>query len=139
MNKQEYEAGLIGLTLIEKADKTFGKSYQNYNLYSFNKCGHTQYLQPTHVRRNHIKCNTCVELEIIKDADDIGLICLGTASNDSVLFRRYKFKVCGHESDMSTSSVKIRTTERCIVCYEEQLQVDAQAQGLTYVGASELK
>jgi len=138
MNKQQSEAESVNLTLLSKADKTFGKGYANYNLYLFNNCGHKQYLQPTHVRRNNIVCHVCKELAIKKEAEETFLIYMGKPDNEDVNFRRYKFKDCGHESDMRFASVSKRTTNRCQVCYEESLKVIAVEKGLTYIGTSDL-
>jgi len=138
MNKQEQEAERLGLTLLRKADKSFGKSYPNYNLYLFKSCGHEQYLQPTHVRRDSVVCKQCRELQLHKEASDSGLLYVGLADNNDSYFRKYRFVSCGHENDMRISNVQKRLSDNCVVCYEDRLIKDAESQNLTYLGKSEL-
>ena len=138
MNKQEQEAEIAGLLLLNKADKSFGKGYQNYNFYLFKDCGHTQYLQPTHVRRKNVTCHECRELDIKVKAELAGLTYLGPPSNNMVNFRSYRSNQCGHITDLRFANVSKRTTERCSICYEDELKVKAEQNGLTYLGKSEL-
>jgi len=138
MNKQEQEAEDIGLVLVHKADKSFGKSYQNYNLYRFKSCNHEQYFQPTHVRRNNIVCQQCRELRIQEEAKGTGLEYIAKADNNNSDFRKYRFTACGHESDMRVGNVKKRVTPLCSVCFEDNLKVEANNQNLTYLGKSDL-
>jgi len=137
MNKQEQEAEDIGLVLVHKANKSFGKSYPNYNLYRFKSCNHEQYFQPTHVRRNNIVCKQCFENNLKNEAisNDMELI---DASSLGYAFRKYKFTECGHIEDIRYASVKVRETGKCKVCFEANLKVEAEKQNLTYLGRSEL-
>ena len=77
-------------------------------------------------------------MKIKEEAEQVGLTYLGAAENNDFNFRNYRFKTCGHEKEMRYASVQKRTTDRCQVCYEEELRVKAQEQGLTYVGKSDL-
>lgn len=67
-DKHALEASLIGLKLIKDSDK------KNYKTYKFDKCGHIQDIQPTHVRRNSFTCQECKLIQLNKEADEYGLL-----------------------------------------------------------------
>jgi len=55
LNKLNEEAKQSGVTLIGKGRNSF------YRLYIFDKCKHKQECQVSHVRKNQVICQTCVE------------------------------------------------------------------------------
>jgi hypothetical protein len=142
MSKQQTEAELIGLTLLNKADLSYGKGYQNYNLYKFNNCGHDQYLQPTHVRRNTVKCRECLNQEYKSRGETNGFTFVSLAEDLDHMF--YKRNICGHVLKIRVQAVGKRTKREsneasgvaCSVCYDEKLKLDAEKIGMTYLGAA---
>lgn len=132
-NNQE-EASLAGLLLLRDATKgEFGKGYQNYKLYRFNTCGHEQFCQPTHVRRNNIKCNTCFNDELKNQTESFGYELIGKVKGSVY---RTRSKGCGHEFDMYLGSIRARRTDRCPVCYEEKITEECKQFGLELIGAT---
>lgn len=129
--KQVEEAKNAGLTLLRSAEKSYGKCYANYKLYRFNACGHEQFLQPTHVRRNHITCLTCYE-----DGLRIDLSRFGYSLVKHIKGSRYLTRVdeCGHEFDMNLATIRTRTTNRCSICYEKRIAEECKPKGLEIVG-----
>lgn len=142
MDKQKQEAVDINLTLVSKADKDFGKGYQNYNLYKFNICGHSQYLQPTHVRRNNVKCKICLEHDYTVRGETGGFTFVSLADDSNYML--YKREACGHILKLRVQAVGKRTKRNsgetvghsCSVCYEEKLKADAEKINMTYLGAA---
>ncbi len=121
---QVKEAKEVGIELLKRS------SSANYNLYKFTKCGHTAFLQPTHVRRNNIDCKTC-QLEKMVD--------LAHISNDQLLFRvksdAYKIlRKCGHIVESFSCSMKNQRLQ-CRLCFEESLKERADENNYTYLGA----
>lgn len=132
-NNQE-EASLAGMLLLRDATKDeFGKGYQNYKLYRFNTCSHEQFCQPTHVRRNNIKCNTCFNDELKNQTESFGYELLGKVKGS---IYRTRAKDCGHEFDMYLGSIRARRTDRCPVCYEEKITEECKQFGLELIGAT---
>lgn len=142
MNKKhEQEAIDIGLTLISEIPlNRNGVDDFNYKLYKFNNCTHEQYLQPTHVRRNNVRCNTCFEQNIVTIAKERGFTVLGAC--DDALFRLMKRDVCGHINKVRHGSLvrRLESTRdldfTCEECHENRLIEDAQAADMTYLGAA---
>lgn len=122
---QANEASLVGLVLLKRSNNP------NYNLYRFVECGHTAYMQPTHVRRNNIECKTCL---LERNTQKLAI------SNDQLLFwiKPSTYKVlrgCGHIVD--TNVVNIREDrEKCSLCFEENLHKVSIDYGYTYLGVS---
>lgn len=132
--KQVEEAKNAGLTLLRSAEKSYGKCYANYKLYKFNACGHEQFLQPTHVRRNHVTCLTCYE-----DGLRIDLSRFGYSLVKHIKGSRYLTRVdeCGHEFDMNLATIRNRITNRCSICYEKRIAEECKPKGLVLVGKTE--
>lgn len=142
MNKKhQIEASVVGLTLVSEVPlNKNGLEDFNYKLYRFNDCLHEQHLQPTHVRRNHIKCNQCFEDRIVTLAKERGLTVLDQCKNP--LFRVVKRDVCGHVSEVRHSNLvtRVEATREldftCEQCYENRLKEEADAADMTYLGAA---
>lgn len=120
--KQVEEADFIGLTLIKRSNDP------NMNLYKFNNCGHTQFLQPTHVRRNNVKCLTCfMKAEVER-----------LFSNGHVLLHRVKgtirkvMKPCRHVVEVHNISLGLES--RCSQCFEKELKEHTEVIGAEYIG-----
>lgn len=126
------EASLADMVLLRDSTKEeFGQGYQNYKLYRFNACGHEQFCQPTHVRRNNIKCNTCFNEELKNQTESFGyeLLCKVRGS-----IYKTRAKDCGHEFEMYLGSIRARRTDRCPVCYEEKIAEECKDFGLEMIG-----
>lgn len=138
-NKHQSEAASVGLTLLSETPPIRnGVEDFNYKLYKFNSCGHEQYLQPTHVRRNNVKCSVCFEEDIRKTAQERGFTVLGEGT--SALFRKVRRDICGHISEVRHAAIKKRSEANedlnftCEQCYEIRLKEEAEAAGMTYLG-----
>lgn len=128
VEKLHKEAELVGLTLVEKVKKP------NNRLYRFNDCGHKQEISIVCVRRNTFQCNICLEEKYLKEAEDAGLVLVG--SGDSYPYNIYRFKECGHEQQIQIPDVRIKNF-KCRVCKEIQYEKEAEEADLEIVGESE--
>jgi len=131
------EAEAQNLELIENATQGSGiKGWYNYKLYRFKACQHTAFLQPTHVRRGHIKCSICSEQVIAEEAAEAGLRVIGPGKNCD--WRQYEFIACGHSCEMRVTSARNSRTSQhfCRQCYDERLSKDAENNNMTYLGAA---
>lgn len=130
-NKHVLEANLVGLTLLSNADKSFGVGYQNYKLYKFNDCQHKEYLQPTHVRRNNVKCSICHENRIRDTAKTVGLTLVEKYGTHE--FRKFISDSCGHELVLRVESLPNRAIGSCSVCFDIKLEKEANLADLDLV------
>lgn len=105
------EARKFGLTILSRSTDP------NKSLYRYNDCGHTDFLQPTHVRRNNFRCKTCTRIEEIRVANKIGHTFLYKTRGT---YRKY-IKKCLHLSIESHSKIKILKSGRCRDCFSEKL------------------
>jgi len=138
-DKHSSEGSLIGVTLVSEIGLVRQNGFdQNYKLYEFNSCGHRQYLQPTHVRRNNVKCSVCFEQSISSSLTALGYTLIGKGS--SAAFRLVKRNICGHVTEMrhtNTSKKEFAAEElnyTCSECYESRLHREAKEKNLTYLG-----
>lgn len=140
LNKKHMEeASRVNITLIsEKSLIQDGKIDQNYKWYEFNDCKHRQFLQPTHVRRNHIDCDICFEEQIAEAASQRGFTVL-SKTNDA-LFRVMKRDKCGHISNIRHSNMKSKSLDdldyKCSQCLEIRFEQEALEKNLTYLGTA---
>lgn len=130
-DKIKREAEDAGLILLRSADRSYGKGYQNYKEYRFKECGHTQYCQPTHVRRKNIKCNTCFIAEIEQTLNKNGYTLIGHNGNSVYKIMR---KECEHIYSLHSSAIRTKTTDRCSICYEERVARECLPMGLELKG-----
>tara|TARA_B110000908_G_C10174796_1_gene412697 strand:- start:22 stop:1080 length:1059 start_codon:yes stop_codon:yes gene_type:complete len=84
------------------------------SIYRFIKCGHEREITHSHVRgNNEVTCLICFEEKLNKEANKAGLKIIGKANSGRGV-RRYRFKECGHERDLSISNVR----QACFDCKE---------------------
>ncbi|MDC0587018.1 hypothetical protein OAP06_04645 [Gammaproteobacteria bacterium] len=124
LNELRKEAKNVGLELISKVRT------ERY-LYKIKSCGCEKIISPHNVRKNNFRCKPCLLLRLENEAEEVGLILLGAGRNGA--FRTYRFKICGHEKSIATSSVR-NDEFRCEICYEAILKKDAKAIGLELLG-----
>lgn len=110
--KQRDEADAAGLTLISKS------SSPNYNLYKFKSCSHTSFLQPTHVRRNAFKCETCYVNTLSLSINLLGdfFVCRLDSTKQKVI------RSCGHVFNTHHAHKRKMEISKCSSCFEEALQ-----------------
>ena len=140
MNKKhQEEAEAIGFTLIsEKPLVKNGIEDFNYKVYKCNICATENYLQPTHVRRNSVTCQTCYTASLVSDAEQHGFTLVERCSDPE--FCIVKRDKCGHIFKMRTQGVKRRIRKGsnpdhdCEQCYNARLKLDAENKNLTYLG-----
>jgi hypothetical protein len=125
ISQGQFEEGKkVGVTLLNRTTNP------NYNLYRFEVCGHSQFLQPTHVRRNNIKCNTCFHSEIVKMLDDRDLHFVNNVGLGKYQIR----KPCGCISTMSLRNAEHYKNIKCSVCFEKYLTTRSSDNGYEYLG-----
>jgi hypothetical protein len=120
---QSIEAEKIGLILLSRS------SDPNYNLYKHNSCGHTDFYQPTHVRRNNITCKTCLLLRNTNDAYSKGFQLVHKSENTY-----YKYiRSCGHVVKLTPQAVLHSKDVNCKLCFEEELKRHCELNGYLYI------
>lgn len=117
---QALEAEEHGLTLLNRSNN------YNYNFYKFNKCGHTQFAQPTHVRRNQVKCSTCELYESVKAAEARGAFLLNRASYAKQTY----LLPCGHVGVSSGQTLKQGGDIYCKQCFDDKVKLQADQTGI---------
>lgn len=120
---QATEALTHGLTLLKRSTNP------NYNLYRFNACGHEQFAQPTHVRRDNVVCSTCDLYLAANNAYNRGMFLLNRPSyqQNTVLLE------CGHVRVSSGQTLKSNAEIKCQQCFEESLNSQIQNIGITLI------
>lgn len=108
--KQVTEASNLGLEVICASNSA------NHNLYKYLKCGHSEYLQPSHVRRGHVRCTTCKMLDKITLVEKSGLKFLYT-EDDKVVCA----KPCGHVGKYTNQNLKMCKNIKCSECFSDTL------------------
>lgn len=131
------EAEKVGLKLLDESPliKENGIADYNYKRYQFLSCGHENFFQPTHVRRNHIKCNFCFETEIVEKLllANLKLVSKGSSTQQVIV----ENLSCGHTYEIYKASRNKRTSDTgCKQCYEDKLEKEASEQNLQLIGIS---
>lgn len=93
----------------------------NYNLYKFNACGHLQFIQPTHVRRNCFTCKTCSFCREVQIAANNGFKYLFATSGT---YRRV-IKPCGCIKDITFGNIVDHKNTVCHTCFSRDFQKQA--------------
>lgn len=128
--KQVREAEAVNLELLSRTTNP------NYNYYRFLSCGHEDFLQPTHVRRNHIRCEKCKNIRVADKITELGFVLLHKNTENN--FLTLQVKNCGHTLTISELNLLRRSTNNnfCTECYTLKLQKEATDHNLTYLGLS---
>jgi len=138
VNKHFREGSKAGVLLLGVS--TNGDA--NYKQYAFIKCGHICDLQPTHVRRNNVKCKVCLASDYTTRGDKSGFTFVSLADDSD--YHLYRREACGHILKLRVQAVGKRIKRNsgdesghsCLACYEEKLFTDAEKIGMTYLGAA---
>lgn len=143
MNKQEKEDKIANLILIRKADESFGKSYKNYNLYSFIDCGHTQHICTANVRTGEFQCRHCIDIKVKTDAENAGLTFIRKSDRADLAFGKahrkynlYTFNKCGHTSYIHVQQVRDKSFT-CHCCVDEKYKHEAEISGLEFLHSTD--
>lgn len=113
---QKAEASKVGLSLVARSTDP------NYNLYFFNNCGHKQFLQPTHVRRNNVKCKTCQfhsEVEMFHSARFVYLYRTEGP-------KRKVIKPCGCIAELVSQTIGKHLGKVCKTCLNRDVNFQAK-------------
>lgn len=121
--KQRAEADAAGLDVI------CSSTDPNKNFYKYRACGHTDYLQPTHVRRSNFRCSTCQHSREVAEAKDVGITFLFKTEGN---YRLY-LKPCGHVFESTVRNVQGHRGY-CQQCFEESMVATASINGYDVVG-----
>lgn len=122
--KQIEEAAQMGLELISRSTNP------NMNLYRFEDCNHTAFLQPTHVRRGNFKCNQCLLSKLASK-------CLEFSSHLIFNTGGTKYKVllkCGHFTEKYANAFDYSTGEKCKDCFDEAIKASCEKNGYILLG-----
>ena len=106
-----------------------GKS-RKYRLYSL-PCEHEQEVQLGHMRLGNFNCHACIARRLTQDAEAQGCKLLGPGRNAN--FRLYALP-CGHDQEVPPTQMR-KGIFRCRACLDEQLGMEAKAQGCMLLGA----
>lgn len=120
--KQAEEAETVGLAIIKRSNDP------NMNLYKFSTCGHVQYLQPTHVRRNNVKCLTCFMKAEVDRLYVTGHVLLHRVKGTVRKVR----KPCGHVIEVQNTSIGLEPW--CSQCFENELKEYTKSINAEYIG-----
>ena len=121
--KQRIEADAVGLDVL------CSSTDPNKNLYKYRQCGHMEYLQPTHVRRNHFRCDTCQHSKEVAEANTAGITLLFKTKGN---YRLY-LKTCGHVFESTVQNIQGHKGN-CQQCFEESMIAAASTNGYDVVG-----
>lgn len=97
----EKEAGIRGLELISHE-----YSIKTLKLYKFKNCGHTQLIQPGHVRNGNFLCKTCRNIQQTDLLLSNGLQIIDEQPTDNPNYKLFKFLNCGHTKVATLGSAK---------------------------------
>ncbi|HEY6438083.1 MAG TPA: hypothetical protein VIY47_15945, partial [Ignavibacteriaceae bacterium] len=122
LNKEAAEAGL---ELIGVCDDPL------YRVYKWEKCGHTNKYSFSNIRRKNVRCQECIDEKQKTEAKKVGLELIGSGNKKG--FRLYRWKICGHEKEYDTGSVR-KGSVRCTECFEELYRKEANLAGLILLG-----
>ena len=124
------EASTIDLEIIDHSptDDT------DYKLYKNKKCGHERILPAWHItkqaEKGSIECKTCISDRRFEDAERNDLELLLDES-EKWMYRKYRYKVCGHEQYMKLQDITKNIVPACETCRVDRLYVEATERGLT--------
>ena len=105
-----------------------GKDF-NFRLYRL-PCGHEQEIQPTHMRRDNFRCQTCLDNKLREEAEEQGCALLGPGKNAN--FRLYRLP-CGHEQQIGPNRMR-EERFRCQTCLDTKIRGEARAQDCEILG-----
>jgi len=114
----------------------------NYKQYMCITCGYICDLQPTHIRRNSVRCTICLDADYSARGNNSGFTFVSLTDDSD--YRLYRRGACGHILKLRVQAVGKRikrnsgedSGQSCIVCYEEKLVADAEKIDMTYLGAA---
>jgi len=98
-----------------------GKSRYKYRL----SCGHEQNVETGHIRNGTYRCRTCLQNEMIQEAEAQGCVLLGPGRTK--FYRTYRLP-CGHEQESQRSLIH-KGEFSCQTCLNNKLKAEAEAQG----------
>lgn len=104
------------------------KNYRNYRL----PCGHEQEIQPSSLRINKFRCQTCLNEKLEAEAEEQNCVLLGAGK--TVYFRRYRLP-CGHEQEIGTPEMRKGAGQfQCQTCLDDKHNSEAAKRGCQIVG-----
>lgn len=116
--KQADEATVVNLEALYRT------SDPNVNAYLKTDCGHTCWLQPTHVRCDTFSCKTCVDKRLFEYISKIGCNFLSQKGNNCTIL-----KPCGHVSTITKPSISNCKLAYCNDCLAAERDAIASEKG----------
>lgn len=127
------EAQEAGYTYLGYAEEDHGNEQTYFRKYKNNNCGCvTEIRQAAISNKVTNDCSLCYEDKIKALADDKGLIYCGVSVKLG-LYRKFKYKVCGHYQDINAVCVA-RGAFECKTCLNVRYENEAASSGLEVVG-----
>lgn len=81
-------------------------------------CGKRSHIRFITLRDKTANCQNCFKLKLEKEAENVGMTLIGTASQPA--YRTYKFNVCGHIKECRTDDVR-KNNCFCRECFYEKV------------------
>lgn len=111
----------------------------HYLIYKFRACGHVQRLQKGAVKKSELKCQTCHDERLEREANRRHLTIIGRSSE--LNHRLYENTDCHHRYELVTSHVRLAGERSdkpypCNICIYEQRILEAKSTGLILYGES---
>jgi len=101
----------------------------NYRMYRL-PCGHEREITISSMRNGGFRCKTCLNQKLSQEAVAKGCELLGAGNHTAN--RTYKLP-CGHTQQIQTTQMR-KGNFRCIKCFKERLNAEANAQGCRLLG-----
>lgn len=101
----------------------------NYRLYLL-PCGHEQEIHTAGMRKGGIRCSSCLEDRLRREAQVQGCKLLGSADNPR--YRKYQLP-CGHEQEVHTYAMREGAVQ-CKICLYDKLEQEAAENGCVLLG-----
>lgn len=124
------EARLLDLELIDHAPTDDA----DYKLYKSKSCGHERVMPAWHISRQvekgFIECQICVSDRRFEAAERNGLVLIADES-EKWMYRKYAYKLCGHEQYMKIQDIAKDIVPSCETCRITRLHTEASDRGLT--------
>lgn len=137
-DKWKDEASKTNFEIVGPPKRISYPASQNYLEYKCKTCGHLEDFQITHIRRNHVRCSVCQEVEFAKLAEARGMEIIGP-SDKGIGWRKLRIKECGHEGEWRIQVFHAEgVRDKCVECFNEKCRTVAESVDMTFIGKSDV-
>lgn len=124
------EANAAGFQLVDSTENP------NYRIYKCLTCEAESSLVISHVRKQSVICQFCLDTKLAAEASNHGLEVIEKLNDNR--YRLYKFCSCKHEQIIAVANVRSGAFE-CKTCEKIEHEREASAAGLHLIGVSPRK